>query len=418
MKEKNKTYSFIFLNILALAVYFFCFLNFKIGINEKVMFSSPDAQSYWGVANWINFNIKTSALEIRPILYPLFIALFYKIGGIYAIWIVQILFWLATINLVFWSLLKLTKGLAWSFIGGFLIIFNFSLISLTRHALTEVATTFLLSVLVTFCVKNKYRFKQLYFIHGCIFLMAVLTIIKPVFSIPLYILLIFPLFFISQYLKRVKNFLFLFLSLLPVIIQVTMMKSQFGNFEVSRVGSLAVNEYIFPQGIQYVDKIGRKEALSITKTYSNAEKFKFLENHLDTFSYRFFNNLEDNIKADAPFLNEENGFGNRAFYDYMLFINKCYYYLHFIFLPIIVFLIFFLLKNKEYSSLVLFGGLYCLGFYFVIVTGISFWQGDRLVLPSISLWSFIYIYSAYILLKILRKNKEFFLRDFQHKIKI
>ena len=232
--------------------------------------------------------------------------------------------------------------------------------------------------------------------------MAVLAITKPVFSIPLTLLVLLPFFYAKKYLKNPVNFIYLLLVLMPVIIQMTIIKSEYGKFKISNVSSMAFNEYIYPQGLQYINKVSRKEALNISFSSSDNEKFKIVSNHPYVFYNLFSNNLEDNIKASAPFLNARNGFARSTFYEYMVVVNKLYYYVHFLFIPIIVFVLLFSWRRKKYQDLVLVGGLYMLAFYFVIVTGISYWQGDRLVLPSIAIWSFLYPYTGFILLNILK----------------
>ena len=36
-----------------------------------------------------------------------------------------------------------------------------------------------------------------------------------------------------------------------------------------------------------------------------------------------------------------------------------------------------------------------LNIYYILVTGISFWQGDRLTLSAIGIFSFLYVYMFY-----------------------
>lgn len=389
---KHAMINYVVINGFAIIVYFVVLAMLNFDVSEEIMFSTPDSKSYLAVANWLSYNVDTSALSIRPIMYPIILLVGSKLGGIYGIWITQFLFWLATINFTFWSLKELTKNSNYAYLGSFIIIGNLSLISLTWHALTEVTTAFLLAILVAFIVKNRKRSKDLYFVQGCLFFMVLLTIVKPVFSIPLYILLIISIFQFKSYKKSPHKILHFFLILTPLLVQITIMKINFNKVEISEVGSLAVNQYIFAQGIQLINKDQRSDAMNKAIAYSNNERITYILRHKSVFFSLFIDNLEDNVKADPSFLNPSAENGNLLLYKVMLIFNKIYYYSHQVFILIYILSLILFFKYRDYSSLLFVSGLYFLCAYYILVTGISFWQGDRLVLPSISIWALLYPY--------------------------
>lgn len=362
------------------------------------MYSTIDSKSYSAVADWISHGRATNALEFRPILYPLLLVILSKIGGAYTIFIFQSGLWFLTVNLAGYSLLKSTKKLTWGLIGGGVILSNFTLIALTEHALTEVITTFFLAVLVAFVVKFRHRYKELFFIHGCIFLMASLSIIKPVFSIPFYFLLLLLFFHAAKYLKAPVKIFYLILALMPFLIQMAVIKSEYGKFGISTVGSLAFEQYLFAQGIQHLEKVSRQEALETSSSLSNSKKVQYVADNPEMYLSLFLENLHDNVKASAPFLNGTNGTVKNRLQRFMVFMNRIYYKVHLAFIPITLFMLIFLYKRKEFRDLVIISSLYLLGLYLILVTGISFWQGDRLVLPTIALWAFLYPYLAHLIL--------------------
>src|SRR5690606_2081108 len=106
----------------------------------------------------------------------------------------------------------------------------------------------------------------------------------------------------------------------------------------------------------------------------------------------FTQNIKDNITADPPFLMPTGETGNLYLYTLMLKFNRLYYHVHLIFIPIYLIAVVLFINQKDYIPLIITSAFYFLGAYYIIVTGISFWQGDRLVLPSISIWSSVYPY--------------------------
>lgn len=89
---------------------------------------------------------------------------------------------------------------------------------------------------------------------------------------------------------------------------------------------------------------------------------------------------------------------------YMTIVNKIYYYLHFIFILPILFLMIYFLGKKQFAKFVIILIMAFLCYYYILVTGISFWQGDRLVLPSISIWTFLYIFVIYAVIQIFSRK--------------
>ncbi|OFX81075.1 MAG: hypothetical protein A2X12_08225 [Bacteroidetes bacterium GWE2_29_8] len=86
---------------------------------------------------------------------------------------------------------------------------------------------------------------------------------------------------------------------------------------------------------------------------------------------------------------------------FMKHYNNVMLILHCIFLIFIFPLIFIFIKSRNFSILIFLVFFSILEFYYIFVTGISFWQGDRLTLPAIAIWSCIYPIILFYYLKIL-----------------
>lgn len=274
---KNRNIDFYVLNGLALVVYILVFTNLKIGVSDKILFSTPDSKTYLDVALWLKDGIDSGSISTRPVLYPVILLVSMKLGGGYGIWFIQLLFWFLTVNFTFLSVKRLTGKSIYAYISAFIILSNLSLIVLTLHALTEVSITFLLSVMLYFISKNKERYKEIHFIHGCLFFLVLMTIIKPVFALPLYatLLLILPVFYFKKYLKSLKSIIILLLILLPLFTQLTIMKVKYNEFKVSMISSNTLNSFLFSQGMKRIENIEREEAKHKAYSLSPKERMNY-----------------------------------------------------------------------------------------------------------------------------------------------
>ncbi len=360
------------------------------------MFSSVDSKTYLGVADYIYSGKETPFIRFRPFFYPFVLGFLLEIGGAYAVVLFQAVLWLITMNLIYHSIKILTGSGVFSFFGGLIFLSNFSLIALTFHGLTEVTTTFFLAFLTFILLMMKEKIKNLSLIHICLFLLSLLTITKPVFSLPLYFLFFFSfLFHFPKYIKHPKNFLFLLFALLPIIIQGGIMKYETGKTQISEVSAMALKEYILPQVMQKVEGIDRLEAEKRIRKFTVKEKIDFFLKNKSEFVTFYFGNIKTNVHAFAHFLQPKNGFKTHYLYEYMNTVNRIYYYIHFLFFPIFVLSLYELKKKGKLNDFFMLSVIYVLFIYLITVTGISFWQGDRLVLPTIAIWPILYCFSLF-----------------------
>lgn len=389
---KNRNLELLLLNGIGIVVYTVVFFNLNIDVSNEIMFSTVDSKSYLDVANWLENGVDTEQVSKRPILYPVILLVATKIGGVNGIWMLQVLFWLFSVNFIFLAIKNLTQSVTPSFIGAFIFMANLSVIALTLHALTEVTTIFLLSMLVYFLSSKRKHFRKSRFLHTGLFVLVLLTIVKPAFSIPLYgvLFIIFPLFYLREHLKRPKLFIRLFMILLPLIIQLSIMKTKYDELAVSTIGPITFTNYFVAQGVQEIDSTNREQALSKAMDFSTDEELDYVYEHLSIYSRLFWWNVFDNIDGKPTFLLYPKERENFQFAEFMRVYNRLTVMIHYLFILLALPLTILLLKKKKYSFFFLLGFLYLLGLYYVLTTGISFWQGDRLTLASIAIWSFLY----------------------------
>lgn len=359
--------------------------------SNEVLYSSPDSHSYVAVSEWIGSGIKTERLVRRPVFYPTIIFLSKQIFGSAGIWIVQFLLWLTSVLLTFGSVRKITGRSSYAWMGLILITSNAGLIAFTWHALTEVTTVAILSLLVFLLACNVSKEKLATNPCRCTFLLSLLSITKPVF-VPAALLSILPAGrkFLIKNTKKVSTLLVLLFCVSPLIIQVLIFHHNFGRFRVSEIGSITFQRYILAQSFADANGVTLKKAREQVKSFTNEDKITFAFNHSRQMLNNFFTNVKENISGDSIHVIYPRKDKTNIAYRYMRFVNRTSFHIHTIFIMTNLILIIFCVKNNRFAEAQFLSFLSCLQWYIFLSSGISFWQGDRLTLPAIAIWSVTY----------------------------
>lgn len=389
--KKNK--DVYLLNYLLIIIYVIIFNVLKIEVNESLMFGTvTDSWTYLSAGNEFYKFAEVGYSNIRPFLYPLVILIVNKIFGAIGLWILQVLFWIISINLVFLSIKRVTQNRTLSFAGSLIIALNVSFIVLTFHALTEVTTIFLLSILIYFVSFNVTKANTLNFFHRCLLILVLLALVKPSFYLPVLfmLLIILPVFYLKKYLKKTKSILLLTFIVIPLLFQLTIMKVKYNSFSFSLIGENTFKNFFLAQGVVQIENISWEKARLKTITMATTEQLSYLLKNKEMFTQLYFRNMKENIKALPCFLFFDKGF-RKEIVQYMTIVNSLYYYMHIIFIIPLLISIYKIYKRKNmnyYLVLLIFPG--ALIYYIFLTIPISLWQGDRLVIPSLPLWVFLY----------------------------
>ena len=202
----------LLLNAFAIAAYVLCWIWLGFELSEQAMFFSADSNDYLGVAEWIFNGGETTRTITRPLLYPTLIGIPYLTFGVTGIWVLHLACWLVTINLTFLSVRKWTKNHVAGWIAAAVVIMNLSFIALTFQGLTEVVTTALLSVLCYHVISYSTRFDEARFGEKLLFILVLLTLVKPSFYCPFLLCLVLILFaYRKHYRLAPKKLLYPFL---------------------------------------------------------------------------------------------------------------------------------------------------------------------------------------------------------------
>ncbi len=346
-----------------------------------------------GCTNWLSGLGSSDATLVRPFFYPFIIVLAHTLGGVYGIWVVQFVLWLASGILLYSLLKKVSRNIFITFCGTFLFAGNLTLIILTFHALTEVLTTFLLSVLAALIV-NKKSFSEEKFWLFVIFVASLLTVTKPVYMILLLITLSYQPIRLLWTRKRPnpRSIMYLFLALSPVLFQIGIMKARHNLFSISKIGSFTTKYYYASRVYGKVEGMSVREARMSVRSFSMRDIFAYLIHNSQVSLSIYLEDIKENILTKSNFIDPKKHL--ISFY-YMKALNKIYYQLHLVMLPLVFILSVILIikyKQNKYFRERLEQILYLLfPFLLTLMTsGITFWQGDRIILPSLPLWIILY----------------------------
>lgn len=396
----------ITLSVLLVTIYLLIILSFNYFDLSKTMFWAPDTYTYQAVGNWL-FGIENTNKTIsRPFFYPLVLNLSRSFGGVYGIWMIQVVFWVSSGLILYHSIKKVTNKFSLSLIGLIIFASNLTLMLLTLHALTEVTVTLLTTTLLALIV-NKEKFKETNYWFLIILNVSILTVTKPVYVYVLYIVLLYriPIIVIAIIKKKLKLkfLLYIFLALFPVLIQLSIMKVKHNEFTISKIGIFTLQDYFLLRVYREVNNISLLEAREHINTFSQDEMFEYFTKHLDATIKTYFLTVTENLLKGSAFTDHPMRHPKLTLC--MKIINKVYFVIHILFiLPTIMILFrFFITRNWEDFEKII--SLLVPILIIIFTSGITWGQGDRIVLPSLPLWIALYLMIVSVILQIIRKKK-------------
>lgn len=410
MKHFKTHKDFYILNYLLLIIYYLFFNNLNIDIESGIMFTTYDSTTYVHTSNEFYKLSETGFSNFRPFLYPLIILIVLKTIGVTGLWLMQVCFWFISINLIFRSVKTVTQNSILSYAAGLIMALNFSYIGLTMQCLTEVTALLLVSLLIYFISVNRNQFTSLNFFHGSLFVLILLAVLKPVFSLPVLLMLIgvLPLFFLKKYIAAPRKTAVLILIMIPLFFQVFIMKVKYDTFSISQISSETFRNYILAQGVKEADNITLEEARRKAVGFTSSEVYSYLLDNKGLYTKLYLQNLKDNLTAFPGFLIGPRGFIYTKLGRYMTITNTVYFYLHLIFILPLLYILYLMFRRKQWNHyFILFAFSGFLVYSIFLTSPVSFGEGDRLVITAMPAWVFLYaLVIDYVLKKIKRKKSE------------
>ncbi|MFY9308891.1 MAG: hypothetical protein WAQ28_07560 [Bacteroidia bacterium] len=389
-----KTYrDFYILNYLLIITYYLFFNHLGIDIESGIMFTTYDSTTYVHTSNEFYKLSETGFSNFRPFLYPLILLIVLKGFGVTALWLMQVCFWFVSINLVFHSVKIVTQNKILSYSGSLIMALNFSYIGLTMQCLTEVTALLLISMLIYFVSCNSRHFASLKFFQGSLFILVLLSVLKPVFFLPVLfmVIIVLPFFYLKEYIKAPRKIAVLLVILSPLFYQIMIMKVKYDTFSVSQISSETFRNYLLAQGVKEIDNTTWEDARQKATGFTSDEVSSCLLDNKGIYTKLYLQNLKDNLTAFPSFLIGPRGFIYTGLGRYMTITNTVYFCLHLIFILPLLYILYRILRKKQWDhyfvSLVFPGVLTC---YIFLTSPVSFGEGDRLVITAMPAWIFLY----------------------------
>lgn len=396
-----------FVILFALAVMsscFFYYINSQVKpFNEwdTLKYSTPDSKTYLDVGKWllneVEFDDVKNSVAIRPFFYPLIIATLELIHP-WSIIAFQFILWQMQILMLYIACAKICNSRIIAFIFAMTGISIISPVAIILHALTETVSSFLFTFSIFMLTLNLYK-KSYSYLFACLMSLSFCSVVRPSF-LYIYILLI-----VITLSSEKLNLLYIFIimtTIAPISIQVYVMNKYFDSYQVSFIDTVAINDYFLPGLELYKKNIEGDVNKNSYIRMNRDERRKYIIEMIEKEGY---NKASENIKkeffgnlASYPFetfrqfkdLALENSVQPSSFVTvnmlYIATLSQSRLLLTVNIISILFFLIIILEKITKktsiqdgyflYTSLILFSI-----FFTYISTGITFWQGDRFLVP-------------------------------------
>lgn len=375
-----------FLNLISLLIFIIIAFLCQLYIQT---YKFPDSFSYVLACKELYFDLKLN--DHRPFLFSLIYGiplLFTKNIESIFLWslILNILFWFATINLLYKSILSFTSPKI-AFIASLLFSICIGNIFIIFHLLTETIFTFTILLTVYYLV-NYSENKEIKHSIYALSVLILACIIKP---LSLGIVLICIIFYFKDILKITKSrySIALYFSILLFMIQLIGMKLTYGNFTLSYIDNSTYYNYlgtkadcfknneVFVQGknkrVIETSKLSHQEMKKLAKK----DFYNQLKNNKLNITKAYFSNLFINSTKGSASVHGCKNINKTSYFSAFQFTFKVISKIQNIFLTLIGILtsLIILYNYKTNTKSILFVAftiLYCIG-----VSAISTDQGDR-----------------------------------------
>lgn len=404
--KQEKRLQLLLLNLLAASVYFFVLfrLDYFHSIHQTI-FSTTDSREYRAMGDWLFGDPHEVCSAIRPFLYPALIKCFSIAAGDWGIWFMQFACWLLSINIVFIAVKKLLNVYL-AFIAAAIMLTNVSFIVITLHALTETFTIFLLSLYIYSIADFKDRLEDPRFWIKLIFLSTLLVLFKPIFLLMMGIVPVCAAFNLKKSSLRSSRIAFMFLAAAtPLLVQAIIFFSQFGRLGISDIGSMTFKKYYYAKffadqhAIPYDVARGPSESAmhqvsDSIRHVTGSEMIASIRSNPLLAIKVYKGILGLNLKTTSVLIDPLNKSG---FNRWMYSTNLIYYWAHWVMMvlvPVVVIMQGF--KKNILTFYVLLASPLLL---VICISGISYWQGDRLILPALPLFTVLYFITGFHIVK-------------------
>jgi hypothetical protein len=371
-----------------------------IGIIWISLFDFITQMSSQGVMHSDSFNYQQSAENLyvfyrghnyRPILMALINGIPYLFGGtnetIFAFsFYVNLLCWLGSIVLLF-EISRAFVNPKVAFILTFISIFIVGNTVHVFHLLTESIYQFFIVSAIYLLIKY-YKTNKFWYLSLSLSVFLSSMLIKPGSK---FLAIVITAYFIKEIIRnyKSKSILFLYGSLLMILIQCAGLKYQFGDFTISYIDSVTYYDYLGSKamcikfGKEYSQKDNPRAEFLFSHESSEQKKIA-TEDLKEQLRYNkinllkaYISDVRENTVSGNSCLNEIKNFKNRSFFDFWkkLLFDVTKWQNRFFTLLGFVIAVFYFLKGYRKPNPLTFISFFIL--YIIVLSGISCGQGDR-----------------------------------------
>ncbi len=380
---------------------------------EHTMLSAVDAQQYKAYGDYL-LDIGGYASTTRPYLYPLLVAGLSKLGGIQLLWCFQFVLHVAGGMLLFATNRNTLRSTMLWFAIVVLYGMHPTLLVQTGHALTESIVSFLMCLLVYVQFSNSSGK-----ISQSILIIGIASVIKPLF-LYLYLGILAMVFYRALKTNSGRSIFKIpvIASIIIIMTQPVLMKIQQGCFFFSKIGSITIHDYYLQllyarvEGISFPLQSGPKkndaqQIATATAAWTTGDILSYAAQHPVNAVFTGIETIFSNLDSGSQLLP-----GNKEtlpmLHGWAKAVRKFSVGFHLLaVLGIIIIAFKKSLKNRLAENAIPLITL----LYIIITSGISFWQGDRLVIIALPIWIIVYATVFKLVVSTLRSK----LHEVQHK---
>ena len=379
----------------SVSLLFYTIAHMTLGypVSDGVLFSALDAREYRDVGDWLLGGADTQGTLVRPFLYPLLVATFHWSAGAVGVWAMQVLAWMATVLAIHLSVLRAGAGRALAWVASSLVLIDLSLFALTYHALTEVVATMLVSLITLHVVSGRASWRSSGYFIILVGLLGLLGLIKPLFF-PLllfHLFIIGPVFYRRTFIGSTRPTLLLLMALAPVLLQMALMFSRHAHVGISTIGETTFRNYLFARSFGKVHGMELKVAMDSVASMGPSQVKDAALQMPGMLVRQYLTHLEDNIYYAGGYTLEMAPGAERPIGTFIMDrINKMYCILHVLALIPCLYVFVLAYRRRAFGELATILIPMAVTYLVLLTSGISFWQGDRLILPAIGAWTFLY----------------------------
>ena len=356
---------------------------FQYGISDQFLFNQLDAGEYHRVGLSFFDGPLSEGTLVRPYLYPLMSVLGYKLFGAIGVWSMQLLFLIASVLLVFVAVLRVTASVRGAWAAAVILLLNLSLFALIYHGLTEVTTTCIGAAIALRVVTAPRELFTPRIATQIALLLAIASVVKALF-VPFLICwcIVVGMVAIRRKTWRKRNVALFLLALAPLLPQLVIMQLQHGRFGISDIGSHTLKNYLIARSYGEVHGTPLEGARPIIVAMDTEEIFSYAAGSFSSIVNLYVVDMKDNLY---------NSGGNTLELvrpPGLLFAPKLMARINQIYAMVLLGLgvLYKVRKGMRSPWIVPWTLLGAMNYYILMVSGISFWQGDRLVVFGICIW--------------------------------